>query len=657
MEAELHGTPAQLSHHVDETTRFQEIAQENGLDPTLQWLNTKTMNKINSDQRGKKITMNGNLYLTIQLPNFELPIIFLEKVEKKKLTNQNSVPKKWFEIKNDPEWVHDPEHGLENPSESKNLQLSKKMNFHSKPTSLEEKEISKMISISSLHELSKKEKEFFWKYRTWLCDREKFALPKFLRIVDWSNIKEKQEAIKLMEKWTPIDTVTALDLLSDSFKENSIVRNFAVKILKNATENELLNILLQLVQALQYEKDMRICFLSEFLIERANSSFLVAHYFFWYLQVEIDDTDRGFLYKTLQTRFLTHISKNSFFEKLTNQLYFFQFLNKLCLDIKKTIFDRKIKTEEFKKALLVKFSDLKPLSLTLPISPNLEILGIDISGTSVLKSSTSPLKLSFKTISGPYHLIFKTSDDLRQDQLVIQMIRLMDKLLKDNGLDLKLSPYNVLACSPDAGFIEMVFPSFSIKNITNDQGLDIRTWLSKQLKENFDESCENFIKSCAGYCVVSYILGIGDRHLDNLMLTPDGRLFHIDFGFILGNDPKPLPPPMKISAEMIIGMGGPLSKGYTKFLSLCCQAYNVLRKHSRLIISLFVLMTDAKIRDINGVIGSDPKKNLMKLEEKFRLDLDDGSANQFMQDKISESKNALFPKIMEEMHRWAQYFN
>ncbi len=56
---------------------------------------------------------------------------------------------------------------------------------------------------------------------------------------------------------------------------------------------------------------------------------------------------------------------------------------------------------------------------------------------------------------------------------------------------------------------------------------------------------------------------MGYRHLDNLLLTKDGRLFHIDFGFILGRDPKPFPPPMKLCKEMVEAMGG--AERYTLF--------------------------------------------------------------------------------------------
>jgi phosphatidylinositol 3-kinase len=39
-----------------------------------------------------------------------------------------------------------------------------------------------------------------------------------------------------------------------------------------------------------------------------------------------------------------------------------------------------------------------------------------------------------------------------------------------------------------------------------------------------------------------------------VLLTPKGNLFHIDFGYLLGRDPKPLPPPFKLVKEMVEAM-------------------------------------------------------------------------------------------------------
>jgi len=47
--------------------------------------------------------------------------------------------------------------------------------------------------------------------------------------------------------------------------------------------------------------------------------------------------------------------------------------------------------------------------------------------------------------------MFKHGDDLRQDQLVVQMVHLMDKLLRKENLDLKLRSYKVLAMNSSYG--------------------------------------------------------------------------------------------------------------------------------------------------------------------------------------------------------------
>lgn len=63
-------------------------------------------------------------------------------------------------------------------------------------------------------------------------------------------------------------------------------------------------------------------------------------------------------------------------------------------------------------------------------------------------------------------------------------------------------------------------------------------WLLNNGKGDRKIARQNFLFSCAGYCVLTYVLGITDRHNDNVMMKPSGHLLHIDFGHILGNVKK-----------------------------------------------------------------------------------------------------------------------
>jgi len=234
------------------------------------------------------------------------------------------------------------------------------------------------------------------------------------------------------------------------------------------------------------------------------------------------------------------------------------------------------------------------------------------------------------------------------------MINLMDSLLKKVNLDLRLTPYRVLATGTSQGFVEYVPKSHTLTSILEEYDRDIGKFFTHHnpRPNQLQAAVDTFIKSSAGYCVITYILGIGDRHLDNVLLTTDGHLFHIDFGYIFGRDPKPFPPPMKFCKEMVMAMGGSGSPQYKDFRTYCCSAFNLLRNHATLILNLLGLMGEANIPDLS----SDVEKTLLKVQEKFRLDLTEEEAEKILLSLIDESVSALFPQVMENIHRWALYW-
>jgi phosphatidylinositol-4,5-bisphosphate 3-kinase/phosphatidylinositol-4-phosphate 3-kinase len=74
------------------------------------------------------------------------------------------------------------------------------------------------------------------------------------------------------------------------------------------------------------------------------------------------------------------------------------------------------------------------------------------------------------------------------------------------------------------------------------------------------------------------VLGIGDRHSDNVMVKRTGELFHIDFGHFLGNFKKKYGvkrerSPFKFTpqfAHVMGGKGSPLYQEFEVFFCLDC---------------------------------------------------------------------------------------
>ncbi len=104
---------------------------------------------------------------------------------------------------------------------------------------------------------------------------------------------------------------------------------------------------------------------------------------------------------------------------------------------------------------------------------------------------------------------------------------------------------------------------------------------------------ENYIDSLAGYCVITYLLGIGDRHKENIMITNKGQFFHIDFGYIMDNDPKWGAPPFKLSTELVQAMGGTQTQNYQRFITKSIDIFKYIRSDYKLFLNLFLLMIDS----------------------------------------------------------------
>ncbi|KAG5450970.1 Serine/threonine-protein kinase mTOR [Clonorchis sinensis] len=214
-----------------------------------------------------------------------------------------------------------------------------------------------------------------------------------------------------------------------------------------------------------------------------------------------------------------------------------------------------------------------------PNRPLVRIAGIKNCLT-LMTSKQHPRKLTVLGSDGhQYVFLLKGHEDTRQDERVMQFFGLVNTLLMNNSETLRrnltIQRMSVIPLSTNTGLIGWVPNSDTLHSLIRDyrektqtilnkenremirlardfdrlnviqkteifeaglrdsSGRDLANilWLKSHSSEAWFERRTNFVRSMATMSMVGYILGLGDRHPSNIMLSREtGKVVHIDFG-------------------------------------------------------------------------------------------------------------------------------
>uniref|UniRef100_A0A8C2RE85 Phosphatidylinositol-4-phosphate 3-kinase n=1 Tax=Capra hircus TaxID=9925 RepID=A0A8C2RE85_CAPHI len=478
--------------------------------------------------------------------------------------------------------------------------------------------------------LTDADKKRLWEKR-YYCHAEVSALPLVLASApswEWACLPD---TYALLAQWTPMSHQDALGLLHATFPDQE-VRRMAVQWIGSLSDAELLDYLPQLVQALKYE-----CYLDSplvrFLLKRAVSDLRVTHYFFWLLKDGLKDSQFSIRYQYLLAALLCCCGKG-LREEFNRQCWLVNTLAKLAQQVREAAPSAR---QGILRAGLEEVEQFFALngSCRLPLSPSLLVKGV-------------VPRVSDWCFWSPSSLL-QCGDDLRQDMLTLQMIRIMSKIWVQEGLDMRMVIFRCFSTGRGRGMVEMIPNSETLRKIQVEHGVTgsfkdrpLADWLQKHNpgEDAYEKAVENFIYSCAGCCVATYTTG---------------HMFHIDFGRFLGHaqmfgNIKRDRAPFVFTSDMayVINGGDKPSSRFHDFVDLCCQAYNLIRKHTHLFLNLLGLMLSCGIPELSDL------EDLKYVYDALRPQDTEANATTYFTRLIESSLGSVATKLNFFIHNLAQ---
>ncbi|XP_058138836.1 phosphatidylinositol 3-kinase C2 domain-containing subunit gamma [Dasypus novemcinctus] len=524
------------------------------------------------------------------------------------------------------------------------------------------KHIARVSQKQSPLLLSEEKRRYLWFYRFY-CNTENCSLPLVLGSAPGWDERTVSEMHAILRTWKFSHPLEALGLLTSSFPDQEI-RKAAVQQLDNLLNDELLDYLPQLVQAVKFEWSLESP-LVQLLLHRSLQSIQVAHRLYWLLK----DAQNEAYFKSWYQKLLAALqfcTGKALSDEFSKERKLIKILGDIGGKVKSASDPERQDTLKREIARLEEFfQDVNTCHL--PLNPALCVKGVDRDACSYFTSNALPLKITFinaNPVGQKISIIFKTGDDLRQDMLVLQIIQVMDNIWLQEGLDMQMIIYRCLSTGKGQGLVQIVPEAVTLAKIHRHSGLigplkenTIKKWFSQHnpLKADYEKALKNFFYSCAGWCVVTFILGVCDRHNDNIMLTKSGHMFHIDFGKFLGHAQtfggiKRDRAPFIFTSEMeyFITEGGKNPHHFQDFVELCCRAYNIVRKHSRLLLNLLEMMLHAGLPELSGI------QDVKYVYDNLRPQDTDLEATSHFTKKIKESLECFPVKLNNLIHTLAQ---